>query len=90
MSTPISNLPKPPESVRQQDRELYDFLNRLIRSIENAISQSSQTLRSGWAPSNVPTSGNRTFDADSATLQETSRALARLVQDLKDGGRLAG
>ena len=86
---PLTHLQKPPEELKDSDPELYEYLNALVTRLERTLNYLSRAKATGWQPTNVPATGNRALDADAGTLQETSRSLARLIQDLKDGGLIA-
>ena len=86
---PLTFLQKPPKNLEDDNPELYEYLNALVTRLERILTYQSKAKATGWQPSNVPATGNRSIDADSATLQNTSRSLVRLIQDLKDGGLIA-
>ncbi len=80
-------LPTPPSNI---EPEVQRYLLQLASRLGSILSQMNYSVAEGWVPTNVPTTGNKAIDADSATLQQTSRSLARLIQDLKDGGLISG
>ncbi len=86
---PLTVLQKPPKALEDSNEELYEYLNALVTRLERTLTYLSRAKATGWQPTNVPATGNRDLDADAGTLQETSRSLVRLIQDLKDGGLIA-
>lgn len=81
-------LPKVPKSVMIGNPELGRYLSELSRTIEIEISKLNEPIYDGYTLDNVPTSGSRTIDADTATLDEVRKVVARFLKDLKTKGRL--
>lgn len=83
-------LPRPSKAVEEQlSPEVLTYFNKLVTILIENMRALAETDATGWRPSNVPSTGNRDIDASTATLDETRKCLARLIQDLKDAGVLA-
>ena len=67
---------------------LKTWANDLLRQIESITTQDFGSKTKQWTTANVP-DGTRTIDGNNATLDETRKALARLVKDLKNAGVVA-
>ncbi len=90
MSKVATVLQKPPESLKDLDLALYNYLNTFVTRVERILTIQGQAVALNWAPTNVPAASAtyKAFDSDTATLQVTSRALGLLIQELKNGGTL--
>ncbi len=82
----MARLPDPPTSEEFEDWR--HWANTLLQELESLFSEVRTPVAVDWRPANVPTTGNKSLDADTATLDETRKSLARLIQDLKDGSIL--
>ena len=81
-------LPDPPKTL---DPELTSYLRQLIVIIENELRNLSLPAGLGWNPTNVPTTSldtYRQFDASAASTADVRGALARLIYELTQSGKL--
>lgn len=81
-------LPLPSDNLDFTDEQL-NYLKKLVTILVENFRALGEADASGWQPENTPTSGNRDIDADAATLDETRKSLARLIEDLKTAGVLS-
>lgn len=85
----VSRLPNVPKSVYEHNKELGRWLQALVRDIELRLEDLERANATGWIIQNL-TSMERTLDTDNTNLEEIVDFLGRLIQDLKDGGRIGG
>lgn len=82
-------LPDPPSNI---DPQLASFLRQVLGIIEIELTKLAQTKAYGWSPQNVPTTSManwREFDASSADLDTTRKALSVFIKDLTIRGDIS-